>query len=215
MPKENLKESLSGNKLDLSVSSMSVVPVKELVSEIEKTGRKLTSPVQKTTPSKKQIWQSAVTLTVGHSVTVSDCQWHWQSQRRVDVGNDVVGLLNENYRSGCLLSISPLTLTIEGFQQGWWQWTWVVSLSSMIIDAIEVSYSIYFYSWQYSDSVNLTIIEVAMTDVKQRNIMYVSRVFRSATPKRLMSQSPKLQVLFASAFSWFSDFFRIFGIHIF
>ena len=42
MPKENLKESLSGNKLDLSVSSMSVVPVKELVSEIEKTGRKLT-----------------------------------------------------------------------------------------------------------------------------------------------------------------------------
>ena len=55
MPKENLKESLSGNKLDLSVSSMSVVPVKELVSEIEKTGRKLTSLVQKTTPSKKQI----------------------------------------------------------------------------------------------------------------------------------------------------------------
>ena len=42
MPKENLKESLSGNKLDLSVSSMSVVPVKELVSEIEKTYKKLT-----------------------------------------------------------------------------------------------------------------------------------------------------------------------------
>ena len=30
-----------------------------------------------------------------------------------------------------------------------------------------------------------------------------------------MSPSPKLQVMFASAFSWIGDFFRIFGIHFF
>ena len=90
---------------------------------------------------------------------------------------------------------------LKGFSKAGVPLSLSLLVSSMIIDAIEVSYSIYFYSWQYSDSVNLTIIEVAMTDVKQRNIMYVSRVFRSATPKRLMSRSPKLQVLFASAFS--------------
>ena len=33
--------------------------------------------------------------------------------------------------------------------------------------------------------------------------------------ERLMSPSPKSQVMFASAFSWIGDFFRIFGIHIF
>ena len=33
--------------------------------------------------------------------------------------------------------------------------------------------------------------------------------------KRLMSPSPKSQVMFASAFSWIGDFFRIFGIHSF
>ena len=32
--------------------------------------------------------------------------------------------------------------------------------------------------------------------------------------ERLMSPSPKSQVMFASAFSWIGDFFRIFGIHI-
>ena len=38
---------------------------------------------------------------------------------------------------------------------------------------------------------------------------------RYATHKRLMSPSLKSQVMFASAFSWMGDFFRIFGIHIF
>ena len=33
--------------------------------------------------------------------------------------------------------------------------------------------------------------------------------------ERLMSLSPKSQVMFVSAFSWISDFFRIFGIHSF
>ena len=33
--------------------------------------------------------------------------------------------------------------------------------------------------------------------------------------ERLMSPSPKSQVMFASALSWIGDFFRIFGIHIF
>ena len=33
--------------------------------------------------------------------------------------------------------------------------------------------------------------------------------------ERLMSPPPKSHVMFASAFSWIGDFFRIFGIHIF
>ena len=54
---------------------------------------------------------------------------------------------------------------------------------------------------------NLNIIELAMC-------VFIACV-RSATPKWLMSPSPKSQVMFASAFSWIGDFFRIFGIHIF
>ena len=41
------------------------------------------------------------------------------------------------------------------------------------------------------------------------------RVCGNRLLKRLMAPSPKSQVMFASAFSWISDFFRIFGIHSF
>ena len=48
-----------------------------------------------------------------------------------------------------------------------------------------------------------------------------SRYFLSVLDRKLLerlmspSPSPKSQVMFASAFSWIGDFFRIFGIHIF
>ena len=45
--------------------------------------------------------------------------------------------------------------------------------------------------------------------------MYVSHVFDRKLLERLMSPSPKAEVMFASAFSSIGDFFRIFGIHIF
>ena len=45
--------------------------------------------------------------------------------------------------------------------------------------------------------------------------MYVSHVLDRKLLERLMSPSPKSQVMFASAFSGIGDFFRIFGIHIF
>ena len=45
--------------------------------------------------------------------------------------------------------------------------------------------------------------------------VYVSRVLDRKLLERLMSLSPKSQVMFAPAFSWIGDFFRIFGIHIF
>ena len=41
------------------------------------------------------------------------------------------------------------------------------------------------------------------------------RVYGNRLLKRLISPPPKSQVMFASAFSWISDFFRIFGIHSF
>ena len=44
---------------------------------------------------------------------------------------------------------------------------------------------------------------------------YVSHVLDRKLLERLMSPSPKSQVMFAPAFSWIGDFFRIFGIHIF
>ena len=56
------------------------------------------------------------------------------------------------------------------------------------------------------DPEHLTIIELAM---------YVSHVLDRKLLERLMSPSPKSQVMFGSAFSWIGDFFRIFGIHIF
>ena len=45
--------------------------------------------------------------------------------------------------------------------------------------------------------------------------MYVSHVLDRQVLERLMSPSPKSQVMVASAFSWIGDFFWIFGIHIF
>ena len=48
-----------------------------------------------------------------------------------------------------------------------------------------------------------------------RACMYVSHVLDRKLVERLMSPSPKSQVMFASTFSWIGDFFRIFGIHIF
>ena len=40
------------------------------------------------------------------------------------------------------------------------------------------------------------------------------RVCGNRLPKRLLSPSPKSQVMFASVFSWIGDFFRIFGISL-
>ena len=45
--------------------------------------------------------------------------------------------------------------------------------------------------------------------------VYVAHVLDRKLLERLMSPSPKSQVMFASAFSWIGDFSRIFGIHIF
>ena len=45
--------------------------------------------------------------------------------------------------------------------------------------------------------------------------MYVSHVLDRKLLERLMSPSPKSQVMFTPAFSLIGDFFRIFGIHIF
>ena len=45
--------------------------------------------------------------------------------------------------------------------------------------------------------------------------MYVSHVLDRKLLERLMSPSPKSQIMFAPAFSWIGDFFRIFGINIF
>lgn len=38
MPKESLKDKLEGNELDLSLSNLEVVPVKELVRSLESMG---------------------------------------------------------------------------------------------------------------------------------------------------------------------------------
>lgn len=46
MPKDNLKDKLEGNELDLSLSNLSVVPVKELVSEMKET-KKILQPYTK------------------------------------------------------------------------------------------------------------------------------------------------------------------------
>ena len=60
-------------------------------------------------------------------------------------------------------------------------------------------------------TIHLPIIELAMWLAR----MYVSHVLDRKLLERLMSPSPKSQVMFAPAFSWIGDFFRIFGIHIF
>ena len=64
--------------------------------------------------------------------------------------------------------------------------------------------------FQENGEYNLPIIELAMYVC-----VYVSHVLDRKLLERLMSPSQKSQVMFAPAFSWIGDFFRIFGIHIF
>ena len=60
----------------------------------------------------------------------------------------------------------------------------------------------YIYEYLYL-FINLTIIELTMWPCGNRLL------------KRRMPPSPKSQVMFASAFLWIGDYFRIFGIHSF
>ena len=77
-------------------------------------------------------------------------------------------------------------------------------LITSIVDTLNLPSNYPLYKWFH-----LPIIELAMYVC-----MYVSHVLDRKLLERLMSPSPKSQVMFASAFSWIGDFFRIFGIHI-
>ena len=89
----------------------------------------------------------------------------------------------------------------------------------------------YSFIWKHIKKVTATIVLNNMNEVtstykfKKSTWLSVFGVGRSSgrlsrlyvLDRKLLERlmSPKSQVMFASAFSWIGDFFRIFGIHIF